>query len=495
MSRTSVAAGLLVTLLVAPAVLGQADEALLARQLQAAQELEKGGQEAQARKLYQQVAEAEPPGASTDDALLALARLDWPVIDPARLGQVPVTADQLQQARERLEQLLQRFPASDSAAEAQWRLALLLDEPRAPFWSAAESAALLRTLPVLHPDTSWAPAALSRAAELHLELGRPEQAQELSFALLSRWPEHETAPQAWLVLGMADAQLGRFSEALFALGRARAAAEPGAEVGERALRLATLVDRVAHGRSGRAVVRSRQVPGRLADLAAAPGGAIAAVVEREGQILELDREATNPRALVPNAESVAIDRWQRLWVARGRSGLTAPDGTGLFAAAQDNAEIVDIVPVGAREAWLIDARGDRAVRVDAAGSTLATAELARAEPVAAVAGPDGGLVLLDARDEQLLRLDREGRVIDRIGLGERLRSPADLETDPLGQLYVLGGKESVVLVLGPDGTLRERIQLPSEGELAIDKPTELAVDEAGQVVVYDQRHRRVTWLR
>ena len=58
------------------------DDSVTRRFFVAASELEKSGQIEPARKSYTQIVESAPESEWADDALLALARLEWSVDDP-----------------------------------------------------------------------------------------------------------------------------------------------------------------------------------------------------------------------------------------------------------------------------------------------------------------------------------------------------------------------------------------------------------------------------
>lgn len=185
------------------------------RLFRAAQDLERDHQVDQARQTYRQLLEADPSGPRAPAALLGLARLAWPTSDAAELGTKPVDAVSLSAAKEHLETIAKKFPASPEAPEALWRLALLHLEPGSPLWSHEQGLAQLTTLLRLHPAAPEAPYALALAARLHNEAGRFSRARGLVFRLLADWPEHVAAGRGWLALATADAREGRLSDALW----------------------------------------------------------------------------------------------------------------------------------------------------------------------------------------------------------------------------------------------------------------------------------------
>lgn len=475
------------------------DDSVTRRLFVAASELEKSGQIEPARKSYTQIVETAPESEWADDALLALARLEWAVDDPAALGSEPRDPARLARAQELLETLVTRYVASDSAAEATWRLALLLLEPSHTGRNPDEAVARLVSLPTIYPDSANAPRALALAATIDEREGRDERARASAFELLSGWPARPECAEAWLVLGRIFAGERRWGDALHALGRAQAVAGSDSARGAEAARLATLVDRLAFRIAAPGAPLSPSAEGLLAlslrpdALALSEEGELALLYAREDTLERVSAAGERERAAAPGAESLAFDRSGGLWAAG--SAIAPPRGSVSFAA-QAGLEIGGIAPVDAARVWLLDEGERRVLLASRDGSILERASLperARPEKIA----PDGerGAWILDARARLLHRVDETGKTLTRIDLSTRVERPQDLAVDVLGNLYLLDEREKSLHVLDAMGTPLFQVALSEEGELGFERPEAIAVDGSGGVAVYDARKRRISWLR
>ncbi len=489
---------LLTALLAGGAVLAQT--ALAERQIKAAQDLERDGQVAQARQVYEQVAAKDAESPWADDALLALARLDWPLSDPDELASAGVDQAALASARAHLEELKARFPDSDSAPEAAWRLALLRLLPGSEHFDREEAVALLSTLPTLYPEAKEVPWALGLAARLQLLADRKESARRLAFELLSRFPDFPRRGRAWLVLARSEFLDGKVPEALAALGEAQLSAGDDRPTFRLATDLATTLDRLAYGatRGGNAFELDKDslvvAPGKLSGLAFDPEGRLAAVMPREGEVLVwTPGEPAPERRQMPGIRAVAYDSWGRQWLASD-TGLMAPGG--LVFSLPEGAEITSLAPSGPRSVWVVNRDANAVLRLTAGGAPAVSAELAkRTSPRAVVEAPFGGAFILDAKQKSLVHVGADGKSLHVVSLAELVQSPVDLGIDAFGRLYVLDAKNAVVIVLTAAGELMHRIALPRDGEISFAKALALAVDRSGQIVVYEGRKRRLGWWR
>ncbi len=493
----------LVVLLLVFGGTSNAEAPLARRQIRAAEELERDGQVAQARKIYEQIAANEAAAEWADNALLALARLDGSFDQDDALLAKPLAADALASARRRLEAIIKRFPDSDSAPEASWRLALLRLIPSTPHYSPEEAVALLSTLPVLYPEARELPDALVLAARLHLEAGRRQRAQRLAFELLSRFPRHVKAGRAALVLARAAFESGELDEALVELGKAQAAAESDSSARDAALDLATLLDRLRFSllRGAKQVFSAPPealgppLPAKASDLAFDARGRLYVALERQEAVaIYAPGQMTPERRRVAGLSTLAVDRWQRLWLA-GTMGVLAPGGE--VFSLPERAEISDIAPVGPATAWVID-RKSRAVILVGEGVTAGGvhAQLPpRAVPRRVVAGAYGGAWILDAKRRSLIQVGADGTSLKVVALEGLAATPVDLARDALGHLYLLDAKAPNLLVFSPDGELLTKQLLPRQGEAAFGRAELLAVDRSGALVVFEGRKKRLLWLR
>lgn len=110
----------------------------------------------------------------------------------------------------------------------------------------------------------------------------------------------------------------------------------------------------------------------------------------------------------------------------------------------------------------------------------------------------GEVAALDRDSKSVVRFDRSGRPIGRIqtkGAGYELRNPVDLAVDQLGHLYLLDRETASVHVFAPRGPLVSTFTLAEKESGAVPRATSLAVDDTGQLFVYDDRTKRVQVYR
>lgn len=472
----------------------------LERRFLAARELERTGQARQAREIYLELAS---PGEKTpyqDDALLALARISLQVGGP----ETPVPADvvpaSFDEARVYLETLIALSPEPETAPEAAYWLALLQLDPRAPFFDPAAAQAALTAHPRLYPRSSHSEGALLRASELLVASGRVDPAREMAFRVLAEGIGGADASRAWLVLAEAEARSRRFESALFALGRAVDEA-PAGEAARRARDLATIVDRVAFSRA-----RAPELPfaaagepigisGRVSDVTASPEGTLVAVVPRDGQLVSVTPGGEISTRPVEEPAAASYDRWGRLWVALpGRLEIA---GGGRPIPLPPRARVVSLAPSGPGSAWIADADARQVVRLGAQGKIEVTLPLPpRADPLRVAPAIDGGVWVLEGRGPTLLGYGPGGEERKVIPLADRVERPIDLESDPLGNLYLLASKPLAVYVFDPSGTLamawEPRVADPGKD---FPRPAALAVDGAGGFALYDSRLESARWWR
>lgn len=476
------------------------------RQLEAAERLEQSGQQAEARQAYETLLSRAPEGPWADEALLALARLACAADRPAlgADGSLPCGVAQIGTALDRLRQLEELCPGREACAEGAWRRAVLRWLPSPTHHDPATARAVLTTFPVLYRESPRVPRALTLAAELHRRAGARGEAGRLAYQLLAGWPEHALAAEAWLVLARLEHEAQRPADALHATGRARqlAAGAAGAEESEtvrRATGMATQLDRLtwAETRGERRWKPPQDGPALedVADLAFDRRDRLVVALPRENTVLVLDAEGNAvDRRSIPEVESVAVDRWGRIWAAAEES-LAAPPG--LPFAMPDGARLAAVVPSGAGAAWLVDARHEVLHRIEVGRAQPRRMELPRrTEPVAAVGDVDGeGLWLLDARRARLERREGNGELAVSVDLEAVVDEPVDLALGPLGHVFVLDAEGPEVWVVTAEGVLLGYHRIETTEKIPWSEPTAIAVDSAGRLALYDERAGRIRWLR
>ncbi len=494
-----------VALIVLLALLGavpraRAGDDLVERRVRAARALEKEGKTAEAREMWAALAAERPVGDRTDDALLALARLDWPVDDEDRLGSDPGAGPAIAAAIPRLERIVREMPGSDSAPEAAWRLALACLDPASPSRDPSRAEAILTTWPVLYPDSPRLPEVLLLLARLRLRAGHPDRAARTAFRFLARWPDHPRAGRAWLVLARA-AGAGRPGPCLRRLGRAAVAASAGdPATARRARGLAMLLDRFgfAPHREGDRPWRPRPeggfvaLPERAAALAFDGAGVPWVALSRAGEIRPLGGGADPLR--IPGARAIAFDRWGRAWTG-GDDGVRPPGGDPL--ALPDRGTVADLAPAGdGRSVFVLDGRNRRVLLLGPGRPPQTVTGLgSRSFPARLAPDPlTGGAAILDRKAGRLWLVGPGGTVQEEIVVKGVAPGAADLVVDAWGRPVVLDGKEGVVTVLERNGRPLVTFRLPREGPGALPRPDLLALDGAGRLVVHDARRRGVAWF-
>ncbi len=110
------------------------------------------------------------------------------------------------------------------------------------------------------------------------------------------------------------------------------------------------------------------------------------------------------------------------------------------------------------------------------------------DPVSLSETPDGELILLDAKEPALYRVDFSGKVTGRRAL--TLSKPVRVRTDAAGRIYILDRSSESVYVYSAALAPLKSIH-PKEQGISLRRPDNLFVDFAGNFMIYDSRGRRV----
>jgi hypothetical protein len=171
-------------------------------------------------------------------------------------------------------------------------------------------------------------------------------------------------------------------------------------------------------------------------------------LDEEGMILVLDRSYA-PELLLTE-----------------KDGITSPDGL-----LWEDGHLV------------IADEGGSALRLWTPGrpvATLASREQGLRSPEDVVRGADGSLYWTDDDTGGLWRLGANGGISQPLKAADGLPSTEGLAASPSGAILVGDGEKSRVVRLDPDG---KATPLP----LAIDKPESMALDDAGNLYIADNR--------
>lgn len=422
-----------------------ADEEAARRQYRIARRLAAEGS-AQAGAALDQVVTLDPDGPLADDArleqvlLLAIPRsLD----DVGRLG-----PSQLNDARRRLQQIIDTYPHSDRVDEARFLQGLLWLEPLPGFDAAAARLALLG---LASDETAgrWRGEARLAIASLEALSGHTQRAADAAQRLLideSDEALRRRAQWAWAGYRLRD---GSFGDAAAALQKLldEATTDLPSMVMARDLAIRSLLSRTPDvERFDRVVLEGRyRSEHGIALRQGASGDEILVIDRKQGQVLALDRSG----------------RILERWVVDTPLALATTAAGRLFAAS-----------------------GTELVRLDTGGRVVSIGSSGGWDPVTRLAADGlGGLYLVSRRAASIGYL-APGSATPRsfFDLGG-VRSP----------LLAWDGRS--LLVLDPRGRLLKRIdgagRATTLGTVRQSRPQSLTVDGAGRIAVLDGRSREI----
>jgi len=492
-------------LLAGPASAQSAGGADLAeRTFQNAEQLMREGKEDQALKDYQQVVQAFPDSPYADDALLALGSFHYPAERLWDLGASP--ADAQEKARSFFDQIRERYPESDSAPHALYKLGLLALEPLSPRRNLDEAYASFYGVVNIYPASAWVAPALRGAA--FAELGK----RDYDRAIVALERALEAAPRSLAdadthyFLGLANVRAGDWRAAAEAFESSRLEA-PGDPVAEKALRWLTIVYnmRIRPQSGGKPTLAhdasfvprlptGEDLRGDLS-LAVSGDGTLAAADSKRGEVLFFSENGEIARReTVPAASFVGFDAIDKP-VYVGSDGIRF--GKQKFPAARKSgSETKSLEEIGAvwrddRGVFVLDLEEGELLRYKDdpdSPATLHSDKEAKTRIVAMRAGPAGRLVFLDDKGKRVMELE-SGKLVP---LGAAVfQDPVDLAVNPLGDVYVLDARAGAVVILDPAGAETARIA-PAKGSLGeLSGPAALAVGSRGEVYVYDERKRTI----
>ena len=237
------------------------------------------------------------------------------------------------------------------------------------------------------------------------------------------------------------------------------------------------------------------------------------------------------RGQLADPRAVAVGPDGTLWIADtgnrrvrsvkdGRLGTAAGNGTedpwqGSAPALEAGIKPVDVAVDAAGRLFILDELGQRVVRLEADGLLTTVAEFGEGADVSALSvAPDGRVVVADrgrrvvvavdpwSGDQQViagngtLRASGDGQAAQNASL----YSPSATARGPDGSLYFADRLNHLVRRIRPDGVI-ERVAgtgVPGIGgdggpspSALVNHPTSVAVSQAGQIYVADQRNHRV----
>jgi TolA-binding protein len=490
---------------------GDAD--LARRTFENAEQLMREGKKDQAIRDYQQVVQAFPESVHADDALMRLGGHHYAPESLWQLG--AVRPSEHEAARPYFEQVRERYPQSDTAPHALYKLGLLSLEPHSARRNLDEAYASFSRVVNIYPDSLWVGPALQGAAYSELSKYNYDRAILSLERSLDETGHGAAAAEAQFLLGLSNARLGDFVRAAEAFQQSRLEDPDGAGAGS-ALDWLTLLYRTRlrpeTGRPLRYDHDPAYVPRAPAGedlrgdlrMAVGPSGSLVVSDPKRGALLTFGRDGSlEGEDAFPEAEMVVFDGLGSLMVV-GPSGIDI-DGNEFPASRQDGSKVKPVEKVAGvwrstdREIYVLardegevllygsDPQKPRViVRDKEAGTKLA----------AMAAGPEGRLYFLDEKEKRVVAL--EGRALKSLapaGKAVTFEAPIGLAVDNLGNLYVLDERRKAVTVLSPDGSELSTISAPVGSAAALEGPGSLAVGPRGEVYVYDKRKKTILLFR
>lgn len=342
--------------------------------------------------------------------------------------------------------------------------------------------------------------ALALAGTLALRLGDGDRGVGQLLAAAEDEPSSAATPPARLALARALAASGRWTTAAWWAQRALDSAQTRDGARDLLASIERLEVRPVGGiqpwRGTRRLPTVGLEAGRGLRLAASPMGSILIADDRNGA-RELGIEggvAASVNAVDAQAAVFGLDG--RGWIVLA-DGLLALDGRRLPAPNPDEPaksldRIVDAAPDPFGGWLLLDGRRDRVVRIDGGGRARGVVGGLGTRPVALASDALGRVHVLDRKAGTISRVDANGGVT--VVVRGTWKDPVDLAVSPAGHIAVLDEDGPKVQLYRADGSAIATLgaTLPGGGG-TLSKPTSIALDAAGRVLIAD-RKAATTWV-
>jgi TolA-binding protein len=448
----------------------------------------KNGQTKQAVDNFNTIVSGFAGTDSVDDALLEIGR--W---------QMDVERNP-DQARAAFEDVTKRFPQSDGAPGAYYYLGRLSLARATTSAELDDALAQFVRVQRLYPGSEWVPRALHGCALVHRKAGRLPDAVESARRVALEYPNSEAAPEAYFEAGHALALMGEPRAAMEELQQIRNRF-PQSEWAPRALERITTLYRLYGGAAPAFAIDAGYSLGTgdvLKDVRAllvTPDGRTWIASDKvkgvvpfgpDGKMgsslagVDLRSLSASPRGELLVAAKLAV----RLGARDIRSFSIPGDKPGV-PEPLDRIEAALVTPGG--NVLVADAKQKKVYRFDGKLQFKDAFPDAKEREVTRMAlDPDGGLVFLDRDLKTVTTYDETGKALRTIaarGAGYELKKPVDVAVDAFRQTYV-ADEEGAVLVFSPQGKLLTTLA-------GAARPTALALDPTGAVLVYDDKAERV----
>jgi tetratricopeptide (TPR) repeat protein len=413
-------------------------------------------------------------------------------------------------ARENFDAVLKRYPTADSAPGAYYYSGLA--SLRAARGSEGVDDALANFQRVgLYPGNPWMAAALLATGKAHERVGRFRDAVDAYARVVTEFPAAVEVSSAQISLGLGMVRLGAAQDGILEIQRVRDQHREGAEA-ERALNLNTLLYRLYVLPQLGKPVTFRPDPGFALNLSEKPKEVVGVRIGLDGvfvldegrkRLHQLDNSgkvaksttSPDPRGLFIDARgAVVVVNEKGLSVSGAPLSFSIPEEKGpkplekIRAAARDR--LGDL--------FVYDGDRKKVFRYDAQTQLKGPFPDAEERDIQALAlDAADRLLMLERRERAVLVCRPNGGISAKIplkGQGFELKKPVDMVLDPAGFLYVLDEEAGVVAVFDPDYRPITRWGPAELGAGAVKKPRALAVNESGDLYVYDHDLKNVVRL-
>ncbi len=411
------------------------------------------------------VYELDPTGPLADDALVEQALLLGVAAWPGELGRL--AAPEAERAGGLLGRAVDSLPSGDRAGEARVLRALLRLEPlpgrdparaRLEFLAVGPGAA----------DERWRTAARFGVAWIDERSGERERARSAYQRLAIDHPATGAGIRARARLAMLLLRDGNPRRAAALLeevaGSGADAGRETADIRDLAVRTALRGAKVGGRWAGGTVVTSSSGLRGIAAAARLRDGGLLLADRKDDVILELGVDGTpGTRWTLPGVQALTEDPMGRRFAAAGEKLYRLlPSGPVPVAQLGDFESPSAIAADEWGRIFALDRKGDRIGVLEPGAATPATLLGATGKVRLAGLVWDGArLVGLDAKTKWLVEVLPDGSL--RPAASIPCEKPEAIAADPAGEVAVLDRKTGEVVLLGPDGEVRERLPIRGSG--------------------------------
>ncbi|MFQ5719606.1 MAG: tetratricopeptide repeat protein [Acidobacteriota bacterium] len=500
------------TVLVALAIGGtepRAQDDLAARLLENGDQLQRDGKVEQARAAWSDVVAHHPDSPAAPAALDRLGTSLY-AVETFDLRGRQTGETTLEQAREIFERLATNYRTAPEASRAAFKLGLLFSDPVSPFLDLDDAYGWFSSIVTVYPDSAYLDRGLYGLATILFQQGKVRQSLRPASRLLADAPDSPITDRVRFLAARALIRLGDLDGALRLLQAVLDVTPDSPLASASRDRLTHLVRLMRAGeaaavpmydRFGRIVPRLpaewrlRTVSGLATD----PADHLLVVDGRAGVVHLLDGRGRP-------VGRVAARRATAAWADGGQVLVGTPDGVViggrshtlvLPGGTQTVSDVGFVARDTARRIIVWDRKAGRVLRFRRDFSFDKDLISGRDGRVDAVAGgADGSIAVLDARRRVItIYAEAGGSRQVRLAPEEHLRRPSALALDFAGNLVVLDRSAREVGVFTPQGKEIARVVSGRGPDDPFPDPTYLAVNNRGEILIYDRKHDAIVVLR